>query len=517
MDVGLITLDQTLGYQTGWFSYYYNNSPAAFASGTVFNTAGYPASNGYDGLKMKYSSGRIDGLSSGGGGIMFHDPSITIYGGQSGSPVWSPADGVVYGVAVSDSFAIRITQPIYNQLQSWVAGDTPPHAPVRVAYAPPSIQGSSYSVAPGGSLTLSQTQLLAGSYDPQGLSLTAYNVTYSTRGTLTKNGDGSYTYTPYPWIYGSDTFTIQATDGRQLSNVATITIYVPPPPVSLPWNSMLLVTFGSGDLYQYNTAPALFTGGVKSASAARGPNGDMYYLVVFANGDLYRYDKTGVSPLYGGVKSASIAIDPSGSPAYDVVFTNGDLYHVSSTGVTGLYGGVNFASLTYSPSGAVVREIVFANNDWYRSDASGVYLVSGGVQSVSSTFMSNGRLAYEIVYLGGWLSQFDESGAKFLYGGVKSATLVNMYVTPSSTNSKALTSLRTSAPAPVATTRALDGVALVESQRKEKAVVVGAGRWARAETPGVRWGIAADRPRRASLATAGSARSKPWGASTITS
>jgi V8-like Glu-specific endopeptidase len=511
MDVGLVTLDKAIGYQTGWFTYGYNNSTGAFAPGTVFATAGYPAANGYDGRAMQYSSGGIDGLSSGGGGIMYHDPSITIYGGQSGSPMWSPSNGVVYGVAVADSFAIRITQNIANQLQAWVAGDTPPHAPARVSYAPPTIQGGAYSVAPGRSLTLSQAQLLAGSYDPQGLPLSSYNVTYPTRGTLTRNpADGSYTYTPYPGIYGSDSFSIQATDGLQYSNIATITVQVAPPAVSLPSNSMLLVAFGSGDFYQYNAAPELFTRGVKSMGAARGADGSMYYLVVYANGDLYRYDKSGVAPLYGGVKSAGIAIDPTGMPVYEIVFNNGDLYQVDSKGATRLMGGVNTATVTYSSAGFPVYEIVFTNNELYQFDVTGVHLISGGVQSASATYLPNDQLAYEIVYQGGWLVQCDAAGAHFLYGGVAAASLVNMYVPPSAI-AKPRTAVRTSAPAPVATA-ASEGVA--DAGGSQGKAVVAAGPWARAEAPARRWWIASDRPRR-TLATPGSARIRPWASSAI--
>ena len=515
MDVGLITLDKAIGYQTGWFTYDYNNNSGAFVYGTVFDTAGYPATNGYDGLNMQFSSGTIDGLSSGGGGIMYHDPSITIYGGQSGSPVWSPSNGVLYGVAVADTFAIRITQSISNQIHTWVGGDPAPYAQPRKTYAPPTIQGGAYSVAPGGSLTLSQSQLLAGSFDPQGLPLSPYNITNPTRGTLTKNWwDGSYTYTPYPGVYGTDSFTIQATDGLQVSNAVTITVYVVPPAVSLPSNSMLLVAFNSGDFYQYNTAPELFTVGVKSVSAARAANGDMYYLVVFANGDLYRYDKSGVAPLYGGVRSAGVAIGPTGALVYEIVFSNGDLYQVDASGATRLLGGVNTATVTYSPTGAPVYEIVFTNNELYQFDATGVHLVSGGVQSASATYTSNGHLAYEIVYQGGWLVQYDDAGAHFVYGCVQAATLVNMSVPSSLAASKSLSASQTSAPAPAATTGTSDGLGRVESPQG-KPVLVGPRRWGRAETPGRRWGTASDRPRRASFATAGSTRIRRWASSTV--
>jgi V8-like Glu-specific endopeptidase len=134
LDVGLITLDRTIGNVTGWMSYGYDNNNADFSPGTVYNTAGYPASGGYDGLHMEFSAGAIAGLSPDGSALEYYQSSITGYGGQSGSPVWryTPSTGsrVVYAVHVGGSgaanslnIATRITQSIFNSLQSWQRSD----------------------------------------------------------------------------------------------------------------------------------------------------------------------------------------------------------------------------------------------------------------------------------------------------------------------------------------------------------------------------------------------------------
>ena len=47
-------------------------------------------------------------------------------------------------------------------------------------------------------------------------------------GTLTLNADGSFSYTPAADFHGTDTFTYQATDGTELSTVATVSIQVTP-------------------------------------------------------------------------------------------------------------------------------------------------------------------------------------------------------------------------------------------------------------------------------------------------
>jgi V8-like Glu-specific endopeptidase len=152
-DIGLITLDRTIGDKTGWFSYGYDNNNADFAAGAILNTAGYPAAGGYDGRHMEYSGGRIAGLSSDGSAIDYYQSSITTYGGQSGSPVWryTPSNGksVIYGVHVGGSgkanslnFATRITQGIFNDLQKWRTSDPLPRSTAGAWGTAPAPSGS---------------------------------------------------------------------------------------------------------------------------------------------------------------------------------------------------------------------------------------------------------------------------------------------------------------------------------------------------------------------------------------
>jgi hypothetical protein len=85
---------------------------------------------------MEFSSGPIAGLSSDGSALMYSQSSITTYAGQSGSPVWryNPSNGsrVIYGVVAGGyasngmNFAMRITQSIFNSLQSWRSADRAP-------------------------------------------------------------------------------------------------------------------------------------------------------------------------------------------------------------------------------------------------------------------------------------------------------------------------------------------------------------------------------------------------------
>ena len=68
--------------------------------------------------------------------------------------------------------------------------------------------------------------VLANDSDLDGNPLTAVLATGPAHGTLTLNGNGSFTYTPAANFNGTDTFTYRASDGTAQSNTATVTITV---------------------------------------------------------------------------------------------------------------------------------------------------------------------------------------------------------------------------------------------------------------------------------------------------
>jgi VCBS repeat-containing protein len=66
--------------------------------------------------------------------------------------------------------------------------------------------------------------------------LTAIKDSDPTHGTLTLNGDGSFSYTPEPNYSGPDSFTYHASDGTASSSIVTVTLTINPindPPVAL--------------------------------------------------------------------------------------------------------------------------------------------------------------------------------------------------------------------------------------------------------------------------------------------
>ncbi len=89
-----------------------------------------------------------------------------------------------------------------------------------------SVQNQTYTVAQGTTLNQSAPGVLANAFDPNGTTLTAQLVLGPTHGSVTLNGDGSFSYIPLSTYVGTDSFTYQATDGTTKTNVATATITI---------------------------------------------------------------------------------------------------------------------------------------------------------------------------------------------------------------------------------------------------------------------------------------------------
>ena len=104
--------------------------------------------------------------------------------------------------------------------------------------AAPTARGDSYTTVRNQPLTVPATRLsgvLYNDFDGQNDPLTAVSLnTTGTQGSVTLNADGSFTYTPPAGAplggaaYLDDTFTYQASDGTNLSTVATVNVRVLP-------------------------------------------------------------------------------------------------------------------------------------------------------------------------------------------------------------------------------------------------------------------------------------------------
>src|SRR5262249_44695630 len=70
------------------------------------------------------------------------------------------------------------------------------------------------------------TGVLANDTDVEGSPLTAQLLAYPSRGSISFNANGSFTYTPSTNVFGTDTFTYRAFDGTSYGNTATVTITI---------------------------------------------------------------------------------------------------------------------------------------------------------------------------------------------------------------------------------------------------------------------------------------------------
>jgi VCBS repeat-containing protein len=120
----------------------------------------------------------------------------------------------------TDSFTYRAND---GTSLSNIATVTITIAPVNDA---PVANNDAYSVNANATLNVPAPGVLGNDTDAEGQSLTATLVTTTTKGTLTLNADGSFTYVHGGLLFGTDTFTYTASDGAATSNVATVTITI---------------------------------------------------------------------------------------------------------------------------------------------------------------------------------------------------------------------------------------------------------------------------------------------------
>ena len=141
----------------------------------------------------------------------------------NGSFTYTPNSGYVG----SDSFTYRANDGSLSSNLATVS------LTVNAVNTAPTAVAESYSTNQNTALVIAAPGLLANDNDPQSNLLTAVLGTGPTKGSLTLNANGSFTYTPNSGYSGSDSFTYRANDGSLNSNFATVSITVVAPSVQV--------------------------------------------------------------------------------------------------------------------------------------------------------------------------------------------------------------------------------------------------------------------------------------------
>jgi V8-like Glu-specific endopeptidase len=275
-DLAIVTLNDALGNQVGWFGLDGNadniNFPGSFVRPAAppvtplrqpppsvyvppvpLQSLGYPADYGYDGETLYYTSGTVQSEFWDGGTLLLgwdaHGPDdaggLSLYiGGQSGSPLYRlddqglpTIDGVMVSAAFDQSWghAVELTGARVNDLiarmnddnnlgagftNSFAAAEQVPAAPAPVPVADMyPVSGSRLVVSAAGGV-------LANDRAQDRNALQALLVNPTAHGNLDFTGDGSFTYTPANGFTGTDSFQYRVVAGATAGNVVTVTLRV---------------------------------------------------------------------------------------------------------------------------------------------------------------------------------------------------------------------------------------------------------------------------------------------------
>jgi hypothetical protein len=247
-----------------------------------------------------------------------------------------------------------------------------------------------------------------------GTSLTTNLVSGPTHGTLTLNGDGSFTYTPVSTYAGADSFTYHNTDGfLRVSNTATVSLTVGNPAAPVANNDSYTTAYQTtlnvstpgvltNDTGTGTLTTALVTGPAHGALIFNS-NGSFVYTpnAGYAGADSFTYHTsdtygqtsgTATVSLTVGNPAAPIANNDSYTTAYQTalnVSTPGVLTNDTGTGTltTALVTGPTHGALTFNSNGAFVYtpNAGYTGSDSFTYRTSDTYGQTSGAATVSLT------------------------------------------------------------------------------------------------------------------------------------
>jgi hypothetical protein len=196
-------------------------------SGSIGGCTSSTGSGGGTGMTNQGGAGDPHDVNGGGGGGGFIGG-----GGGGGSAGACTEQGAGGGGGGGSSYAAADVQSV-----AYSTGTQSGDGQVVITYTDPvAAVAQAYSTHTNESLVVTApTGVLAGAMAPSGDALTASVVTGPAHGSLTLNGDGSFTYTPDSAYAGADSFTYEAQDADGDYATATVALTVKPlaPTVSI--------------------------------------------------------------------------------------------------------------------------------------------------------------------------------------------------------------------------------------------------------------------------------------------
>lgn len=126
----------------------------------------------------------------------------------------------VLGAQGSDSFTYQVSDGRLDSAPATV------RITINQSNNAPTALADRYGTAEDRPLLVAAPGVLGNDSDPDGDVLSAVLVSGPTRGRLTLNADGSFSYAPDPNVDGADSFTYQATDNVLTSSPATVTLNI---------------------------------------------------------------------------------------------------------------------------------------------------------------------------------------------------------------------------------------------------------------------------------------------------
>ena len=263
---------------------------------------------------------------------------------------------------------------------------------INPAAQPPQAAPDSYSSPQDTLLTVGVKGVLANDYSPQGDALTAQIVANASKGTVSLNADGSFTYAPQAGFVGSDSFSYRARDAHGLSsNVTTAVINV---------GVLNVAPVGNADTYQATEDKVLFVIGPGVLANDTDANGDSLSSVL-VNAPLHG------SLTLGGDGSINYTPDPNfnGTDTFTYRALDGGKLASSPTLVT-----INVAAVPDAPVGvadsyvtpedttlavpAGATQGVLFNDIDVDGNAPTAVLVDGPAHALAFTFNADGTFSY---------------------------------------------------------------------------------------------------------------------------